>query len=108
MSFMILGPDDWAQFQKALFDQLKAMGDKMSKHTEALAEIKANLTEASNEIVAKLDSLNADALSPEDQATLTEIRTMAAAQANIVPNVPAEPVDEEPVDEDEDEEDDTV
>lgn len=55
---------------------------------DQLAAVNASLTEASNEIVARIAQLQAqvDAGDPVDSALLAEIESRAAALANIVPN----------------------
>jgi hypothetical protein len=55
---------------------------------DQLAAVNASLTEASNEIVARIAQLQAqvDAGDPVDSALLAEIGSRAAALANIVPN----------------------
>ena len=58
---------------------------------QALAEVKANLTEASTELVAKIAALEqaviaAGNTTPAVDAALADVRTLAASLAAIVPN----------------------
>lgn len=70
---------------------------KVSGLNTSLTEIKANLTEGTDEILAKITKLeeqlgNMDQDIPEDAtATLEEIKSMASRLASVVPNAP--PVD---------------
>jgi len=67
---------------------------------DQLASINASLTEASNEIVARIAQLQAqvDSGDPVDSALLAEIGSRAASLADIVPNDPpaADAVDAAP------------
>ena len=66
-----------------------------------LADVKAALSEASAEIVSKIDELEAQIAETEtvDPALLTDVKNLAQSLAGIVPN-PVAPVEESPVVED--------
>lgn len=56
--------------------------------TERLNKINSNLTEASEEITAKIEILKQQDLDEEGMAALEAIEQKAQALADIVPNVP--------------------
>jgi hypothetical protein len=73
---------------KRIYPSLEEINMKLSDITAILNEIKANLTEASEEITTKLDALAGFLDSDPDAAIaiLAEIREKAQSLANIVPD----------------------
>jgi len=67
----------------------QSLEEDMATNDE-LATIKAQLTEASTEIPAKLDELLAQVGDQADPALVAEIKTLSAGLADIVPNVPVD------------------
>lgn len=61
-----------------------------------LQEVKANLAEASTEIVAKIDELVAQAGDAVDPQLVSEVKELSQGLADIVPDAPVEPGEPEP------------
>ena len=79
---------------RRILAKLEDLDMKLSEAIATMNEIKANLAEASTEILAKLDAYTeaVDADPEEAAALLVELRESAEALANIVPDVPEVPV----------------
>lgn len=64
--------------------------DNMANINERLAGIETKLSEASTEILALIETLRSESLTPEGKAALDAIEAKATALADIVPT-PAPP-----------------
>jgi hypothetical protein len=76
------------RYQKAILAKLEHIEMKLSEAVTVMTEIKANLQEASEEIIAKLDAY-AEAIDTDPAAAmalLEDIRGAAQGLADIVPD----------------------
>lgn len=95
-------PPDPNSFTSALADiqrKFEAIMATQTSHLAALMAVRSALTEASSELVAKLQELteaqaNAGNTTPEIDAITEDLTRMSTALAAIVPNVPPPAPDE--------------
>lgn len=67
-------------------EHLKGIREVMANINETLAGINARLTEASTEILALIEELRNEQLTPAGREALAQIEAKANALADIVPN----------------------
>lgn len=98
MAWFSFGSEDIGAEVRAVKTLLTELKGAVVSANEELATIKSSLTEATTEIVAKIDELLGQVGDTADPALVAEVKLLAQGLADIVPNPEPEPEPETPVD----------